>query len=306
MSEVTPPLNVTQLNDRLAHVARELGIPVARARVMLCTLIVSQMLPDAVAIKGGMGVKLRMGDLGTRATSDLDVSTRTRGDKFEQDFRARLAEGWGTVPASKGEQRRNPDAPDRVAFTASVRAAKLHDPGLTRPEYVMHPYRVSIAFLGSTWGALDVDVSDPEIDSYAHARTEIDGELVQFGAYFGFGELQPVELVGLEYQIAQKIHAVTDPAYTRAHDLVDLQLLWAAEPDLSVLNRLCIRTFDWRNEQIWPPLPLRPMEDWALAYADAREETEVNGHTPVLADITTARAWLGEIVERIAAFNASA
>ena len=55
MSEVTPPLNVTQLNARLAQVASELGIPVARARVMLCTLIVSQMLPDAVAVKGGMG-----------------------------------------------------------------------------------------------------------------------------------------------------------------------------------------------------------------------------------------------------------
>ncbi|MES2093003.1 MAG: hypothetical protein V4531_04210 [Actinomycetota bacterium] len=67
MSEVTPPANVTQLNDRLAQVALELGIPIARARVMLCTLIVSKMLPDAVAIEGGMGVKLRFGERGTRA-----------------------------------------------------------------------------------------------------------------------------------------------------------------------------------------------------------------------------------------------
>lgn len=100
VSEVTPPLNVTQLNARLAQVATELGIPVARARVMLCTLIVSQMLPNAVAVKGGMGVKLRFGERGTRATSDLDVSTRVRGEEFEQAFRARLVEGWGTVPAS--------------------------------------------------------------------------------------------------------------------------------------------------------------------------------------------------------------
>lgn len=205
VSDVTSPLNVTQLNARLAQVAAELGIPVARARVMLCTLIVSQMLPDAVAVKGGMGVKLRFGERGTRATSDLDVSTRVRGEEFEQVFRARLAEGWGTVPASKGELRRNPDAPERIAFTATVRAVKLHDPGLARPEYVMHPYRVSIAFLGADWGALDVEVSDPEIDPYAHSRKEIDGELVQFGAYFGFGDLRPVELVDLEYQIAQKL-----------------------------------------------------------------------------------------------------
>lgn len=300
VSEVTPPLNVTQLNARLAQVAAELGIPVARARVMLCTLVVSQMLPDTVAVKGGMGVKLRFGERGTRATSDLDVSTRVRGEEFEQAFRARLAEGWGTVPASKGELRRNPDAPERVAFTATVRAVKLYDPGLARPEYVMHPYRVSIAFLGNAWGALDVEVSDPEIDAHAHTRKEIDGELVQFGAYFGFGDLQPVELVDLEYQIAQKLHAVTDPAYERAHDLVDLQLLWSADPDLPVLERLCVRTFDWRHQQAWPPLPLRPMDGWELTYADARSETEIDGHTPVLPDIAAARRWLEQIVGQIA------
>ena len=66
VSDVTSPLNVTQLNARLAQVAAELGIPVARARVMLCMLIVSHMLPDAVAVKGGMGVKLRFGERGTR------------------------------------------------------------------------------------------------------------------------------------------------------------------------------------------------------------------------------------------------
>lgn len=300
VSEVTPPLNVTQLNARLAQVAAELSIPVARARVMLCTLIVSQMLPDAVAVKGGMGVKLRFGERGTRATSDLDVSTRVRGEEFEQAFRARLAKGWGTVPASKGELRRNPDAPERIAFTATVRAVKLHDPGLARPEYVMHPYRVSIVFLGAAWGALDVEVSDPEIDPYAHTRKEMDGELVHFGACFGFGDLQPVELVDLEYQIAQKLHAVTDPAYVRAHDLVDLQLLWNASPDLPVLRELCARTFDWRRQHAWPPLPLRPMDGWELAYADARAETEVDGQTSVLTNIAAAREWLGQVIDVIA------
>lgn len=300
MSKVMPPLNVTQLNARLAQAAAELSIPIARARVMLCTLIVSQMLPEAVAVKGGMGVKLRFGERGTRATSDFDVSARARGEEFEQEFRTRLAEGWGRLPASKGELRRDPDAPERVAFTATVRAARLHDPGLARPEYVMHPYRVSIMFLGTAWGALDVEVSDPEIDPYAHTRKEIDGELVQFGAHFGFGDLQPVELVDLEYQLAQKLHAVSDPAYVRAHDLVDLQLLWNAGPDLPVLQGLCVRTFGWRRQQAWPPLPLRPMDGWELAYAEARAETEVGGRTSVLPDVAAARHWLEQIIDVIA------
>ncbi|UFS57979.1 nucleotidyl transferase AbiEii/AbiGii toxin family protein [Subtercola endophyticus] len=301
MSDVLPPLNVTQLNERVMQVAAELGIPVSRARVMLCTLIVSQMLPEAVAIKGGMGIKLRFGERGTRATADLDVSTRTRGAEFEGPFSARLAEGWGSVPPSKGQKRRDPESPDRVAFTATLRAVKRHDPGLTRPEYVMHPYRVSIEFLGNAWAALDVEVSDPEIDAQSHSRKQIDGELVQFGAHFGFGELNPVELVDLEYQIAQKLHAVTDPAYVRAHDLVDLQLLWNAGADISKLQRLCVRTFDWRSQQPWPPLPLRSMDGWALAYADARAETVVDGQNLVLPDIPAAREWLGRVIDRIVA-----
>ncbi|WP_431310197.1 nucleotidyl transferase AbiEii/AbiGii toxin family protein [Litorihabitans aurantiacus] len=66
----------------------------------------------------------------------------------------------------------------------------------------------------------------------------------------------------LEHQIAQKLHAVTDPAYERAHDLVDLQLLWRADPDLPRLRDLCERTFDWRRRQPWPPLPLHSTTSW--------------------------------------------
>lgn len=299
MNDVNVPLNVTQLNEGLTQVAIKLGIPISRARTMLCTLIISQMLPESVAVKGGMGIKLRLGELGTRATSDLDISTRVRGDAFEAVFASRLAAGWGKVPPSRGALKRDRNAPNRVAFTATVRPAKRHDPGLARPEYVMHPYRVSIAFLGVAWGALDVEVSDPEIEMGVNGNRELDGELVKFGDYFGFGQLQPVELVDLEYQIAQKIHAVTDPTYVRAHDLVDLQLLWAIGPDTKRLHELCERTFAWCRQQSWPPRPIRSMEDWELAYSDARDETEVDGQTLVLTDVNEARAWLMERINSL-------
>ncbi|MEB4614659.1 nucleotidyl transferase AbiEii/AbiGii toxin family protein [Leucobacter sp. M11] len=267
---------------------------------MLCTLVVSQLLPDAVVIKGGMGIKLRLGERGTRATSDLDVSTTARGEAFSRDLAVRLARGWGSVPASRGARRRDPGAPERVAFTATVRAGKAHDPGLGRPEYVMHPYRVSIAFLGRPWGALDLEVSDPEADAGSSGPFQtIDAGLLRFAETFGFGELGPVRLVSLESQIAQKIHAVTDPATERAHDLVDLQVLWAASPDLPSLRQRCVRTFAWRRQQPWPPLPLRPMHDWALAYRDAREETVTSGHSAVLAEIADARSWLTNLIGAI-------
>lgn len=246
-----------------------------------------------------MGLKFRLGETGTRATSDLDVSTRIRGAEFESAFSIRLAEGWGRVPPSKGELRRNPEADDRVAFTGTVRANRIHDPGLARPKYVMHPYRVSLAFLGKAWGGLDVEVSDPEISADAHISHVVDNDLVKFGACFGFGDLDPIELVDLEYQIAQKIHATTDPAYTRAHDLVDLQLLWTAKPDLPALREMCVRTFAWRQQQSWPPLPLRETENWAQAYLDAREETAVGGETVILPNLKDARRWFEEIIQKI-------
>lgn len=299
MKAVTPPLNIAQLNRRLADIAREQRATIARVRLMLCTLVVSQMLPDAVAIKGGMGIKLRMGERGTRATADLDVSTRDRGASFEEEFRARLAHGWGAVPASTRALRANPEAPDRVAFTGALRLGRVHDPGLARPQYVMHPYRVTLSFLGREWAGLDVEVSDPEIEPRAHSRRSIDGELAELGAVFGFGELRPVELIDLEHQIAQKIHAVTDPDFVRAHDLVDLQLLWEAGPNPTDIRRLCVRTFEFRRALQWPPLPLRPMDDWGVAYDEARQDTEVDGGTPVLVDIAAAREWLERVITEI-------
>lgn len=294
-----PPLNIAQLNVRVEQVANELSIPIARARLMLCALVVSQMLPEAVVVKGGMGVKLRLGESGTRATSDLDVFSRVRGQELERAFRESLAKGWGSVPASKGALRRDPLASDRVAFTATLKALRTHNPGLSHPEYVMHPYHVSISFLGVPWSSLDVEVSDPEIDSEAYVRLNIAESLIQFASRFSFGELQPVELAELEYQIAQKIHAVTDPAYSRAHDLVDLQVLWNENPDLLRLREVSLRTFAWRNQQQWPPLPLRDMSGWEPAYDEARKETNASGNSIVLPNLEKARHWLAATIEAI-------
>ncbi|UOD82270.1 nucleotidyl transferase AbiEii/AbiGii toxin family protein [Paenarthrobacter ureafaciens] len=299
MSAAAPPLTHAQLEARLEEAALDLGVTAARVRRMLCTLIVSQMLPEAVAVKGGMGIKLRMGETGTRATSDLDVSSGQRGVDFEESFREQLAQGWGEVPPSKGALRKDPGAPNRVAFTAALKPQELHDPGLSRPQYVMHPYRVTLSFLGREWAAIDVEVSDPEIEPHAHARLDVDGELIELSSRFGFGELRPVQVIDLEHQIAQKIHSLTDPDYARAHDLVDLQLLWSANPDLSTVRRHCVRTFAFRRAQKWPPIPLRTMTGWNIAYGEAREETEINGTSSVLQGMESARQWLEQAIAAI-------
>lgn len=236
---------------------------------------------------------------GHEPTSDLDVFTRNRGVAFEDEFRKRLSRGWGTVPPSKGQLRKNPDASFRVAFTGSLRIGRVYNPRALDPAKLMHPYRVSIGFLGRNWAALDVEVSGLEIDGQGARKLPIDGDLAAFGALFGFGSFAQVGLIDLEYQIAEKIHAVTDPNYERAHDLVDLQLLWSLGVNLPLLRGHCLNVFHSRRQQTWPPLPLRPMDGWSLAYKEARDETLGGSHTSILEDIERARNWLGEVIERI-------
>lgn len=79
---------------------------------------------------------------------------------------------------------------------------------------------MSLSSLGRPWAGLDLEVSDPEIDRGLPHPEPLAPELLDIAATLGFVGLRPVGLVPLEYQIAQKIHAVTAPAYQCAHDLV--------------------------------------------------------------------------------------
>lgn len=65
------------------------------------------------------------------------------------------------------------------------------------------------------------------------------------------------------------------------------------------LREYCVRTFDFRRAQPWPPVPLRSMDGWDRAYGDARRETEVRGDSPVRAHLSSAREWIGQLIESI-------
>ncbi|WP_142361392.1 hypothetical protein [Mycobacterium ostraviense] len=91
--------------------------------MLIGSVIVAQMLPDKAVVKGGISVKFRLGEVGTRATADLDVAARNR-TTFLDELNQRLEIGWGTVPASRGALKRNPDAPPRRAFSGMARPAR--------------------------------------------------------------------------------------------------------------------------------------------------------------------------------------
>lgn len=107
-----PPLNLAQLNQRVADIADVLRVPESRVRQLLGAVIIAQLLPSGTSIKGGMGLKMRLGERGTRATRDLDVAAADQA-KAAALLAERLAKGWGSVPASRRELQKDPAAPSR-------------------------------------------------------------------------------------------------------------------------------------------------------------------------------------------------
>lgn len=86
-----------------------------------------------------------------------------------------------------------------------------------------------------------------------------------------------VPCMTLPWQIAQKIHACTDPVEEprtndRAHDLVDLQLLEALLVDepLVETRSACVAVFGARAKHDWAPTVVAPPH-WGPIYARALE-----------------------------------
>ena len=105
---------------------------------------------------------------------------------------------------------------------------------------------------------------------------------------------KPVRVMRADHQVAQKLHAVSEPASERARDLVDLQLLDKGEElDLAQVEATCVRLFEYRRQQAWPPTIVSG-DGWATLYEAAVEDIDV------LPDVDDAVAWVNEFVQRIA------
>ena len=97
----------------------------------------------------------------------------------------------------------------------------------------------------------------------------------------------------LTFQVAQKLHAATSPGNQRAHDLVDLQFIAARTPlDLPRIRALCVRLFDYRKMQPWPPL-VEALPGWNTVYRSR------SAGLPVLPTVGEAVAWANDLVAKI-------
>lgn len=80
---------------------------------------------------------------------------------------------------------------------------------------------------------------------------------------------------GYDHQVARKVHTASSEGSERARDLVDLQLLDKGEDlDFPQVRGTCVRLFDCRRQQTWPP-SIVAGEQWDTLYAQAAEGPDV-------------------------------
>ena len=267
-----PPTTLNGLKARLHNIVGA-GVADRTARAM-ADVVVGQMLPPGV-IKGGAAMKLRLGEQGSRFTTDLDFARRVALDEFQELFAGSLAEGWNGFTG-----RLVPRPPPRPA---GVPAA-----------YVMRPFDVRLAYLTRSWLTVPVEVGHDELDDTAEPTLALADDLVDLFRRVGLPAPAPLPVLAVEHQIAQKLHACSEPGSERAHDLVDMQLLVdTGQVDLRRMAELCRRLFISRRKHPWPPT-ITAGPGWAQLYLESAA-----GIRSVIADLPAALIWANELVRRV-------
>lgn len=257
------PKNKTALAARLRNAARAADLPEGRVQRQLGVMVVAELLgrvrsengQQLFLVKGGSSIELRLGVAGSRTSKDLDAVFRGSFSLMYDAARRALADGWN-------------------GFSAVVTPPEEIDaPGLaTKPRR----FKVKLSFTGQPWCTVPVEVSPAESRSADRAESVSPHLIAHVGLpWLGLPETAAVPCLPLTYQIAQKLHACTsqDPRgrlNVRAHDLIDLLLLWPLVPEREYSDSriACVDIFTSRAMQPWPPQVV-PLAHWEALYATA-------------------------------------
>jgi hypothetical protein len=275
-----PPRRTPSRRSHLERLAQEYGrahgLAIERTRRWLSIVSFAGAL-EAVQvddgprflIKGGTSMELRLG-ADARTTRDVDIIFR--GDP--EDMLDALEEAFER-PYGEFSFRRKGEVED-IRETGSRRLA------------------IQVEFAGSSWQTLQLEVARPEV-----AEAELVPVAISI-ADFRLDGPSWVACLSLRFQIAQKIHAVTEQPEDRENlrfwDLIDLILLreLLAEEGLGAVREACVMTFATRGMHAWPP-ELAVPGSWAGPYASAIEDVDRALPSSVEAAADEVRTFIAEI-----------
>jgi hypothetical protein len=194
----------------------------------------------AFLVKGGFALECRFRSL-ARASRDVDIVLSTQKAALVDAAIEAMRIDWS-------------------GFTFRIKGA---------PEEREHSYKfeVNAFYLGADWSTFEVevvfgDVTEPEM---------LEPHTIE---KFGLGRPSNVPCMNAYEQIAQKLHAATDPSEDRPRDLLDIFVI-SSQLDLDVvtLRVAAERVFDSRATHAWPP-PIQLREGWGPAMKELIDRNE--------------------------------
>lgn len=245
----------------------------------IANVIVAQMLPDGV-VKGGSSLLFRYGRYGSRYTRDIDTARVMELESYLKQLNEALSHGWN-------------------GFTGRLVAVEPPQPVGVPSAYVMMPYDIKLNYYGRPWQTIRIEIGHNEIGDADEFETSLPSDLADVFEKLSFPQPKPLRVMKLAYQIAQKLHAVSEPGSERAHDLIDLQLICnRSQIDYAEVKDVCQRLFDYRRRQSWPAV-VTALPSWDNLYVQARNNLLDNGD--VLPSAAEAVTWANELICKIVA-----
>lgn len=268
------PHNEHELELALTRLAGS-NIAAVEYRDIMAGVVLGQMLPEGTVVKGGTSLRLRLGPGNSRVTVDFDAARSVELDGYVRSLRSLLESGWAD-------------------FTGEVAIRKQGSPAGVPFEYVMQPLDVKLAYRRHPWCTVRLEVSHNEIgDADVVEMRELPQKIKDIFAALNFPEPRPIPLMTIPFQIAQKLHGVTQRGSSRVRDLIDLQLIAKSEDvDYETTAAVCRRLFKYRRMHTWPPRVVKA-DDWDGVYDNQR------GNLPVAESCDQAVAFVNELIEKI-------
>ena len=238
-------------------------------------------------LKGGVYLEHRLGQ-GARATKDVDTLFRGGVETFTDDLDRALVEPWGPLSLTRGA-------------VEEVRAPRLVAP---------RRFDVVLSVRGVTWRRIQVEVAFPEGQVAENAEPVPSPPL----GFFGLADAPDLVAITMAYQVAQKIHACTDPHLppehpnTRVRDVADLLLihdrLYPEPHSWGPIAAACTDVFAARAEEAdalgipvreWPPVVVAN-ETWEAGWP--RVAASTGSPSSLSAAVAEVNGWIEALATR--------
>ena len=220
----------------------------------------------------------RYGSRLTRYTRDVDTARVMEHGEYVDRLQRALAAGWN-------------------GFTADLVEVEPAKPKDVPGKYVMRPYDAKLKYMGRPWQTVRIEIGHNEIGDADEYEEFLPEELADAFEQMQFPRPQPLRVMKLSYQIAQKLHALSAEGSDRAHDLIDLMLIGRqSQLDFVDIKSKCMRLFDYRRKQAWPP-EIKKGDEWDAKY-DAALGT-IRDNSDICRTVDEAVAWTNEFVAKI-------